>query len=383
MKVFYPVFQWAKPSMQGVLKKVSNQTEAIKKIGVEIKTLIYGFHNSSLPQFAELEYVSLEPKAGTYTKQLLEIRRRSFERAITDIRSSNPDLIYSRYFMSDPLSIMFLKKIPRKIPVIFESQAIVPKELLQQKKYHYYLFEKLFHRALSPYVTGIIGVTDEIAKYEKRKNPSAFTLTVPNGIGVNSVPLRKYKPNHNEISLLFVGSVNRWHALDRVIQGMSLFGEAKSLHLHIVGTGDQEGYLKTLTKNLGLEQQVTFHGYKSGKLLDEAFENAHIAIASLGIHRNGIKEASVLKAREYCARGIPFIYGYNDPDFDSFRFTLKVPPTDAPIGIEEIIEFAKKTTSDPNHPALMREYAYKNLDWSVKMKKTVAFFEQILAERRL
>jgi len=30
---------------------------------------------------------------------------------------------------------------------------------------------------------------------------------------------------------------------------------------------------------------------------------------------------------------------------------------------------------------LMREYAFKNLDWSVKMKKTVEFFEQILKER--
>jgi len=278
---------------------------------------------------------------------------------------------------------MFLKKIPRKIPVILESQAIVPKELLQQKKYHYYLSEKLFHRALSPYVTGIIGVTDEIAEYEKRKNPKAHTLTIPNGIGVDSVPLRSYKPNHNEISLLFVGSVNRWHALDRVIQGMSLFEKAESLHLHIVGTGDQEEYLKTLTKDLGLEKQVTYHGYKSGKLLDEAFENAHIAIASLGIHRNGIKEASVLKAREYCARGIPFIYGYNDPDFDSFRFALKVPPTNDPIRIEDIIGFAKEITSDPNHPQMMRDFALSNLDWSVKMKKTVAFFEQILAERRL
>jgi len=285
--------------------------------------------------------------------------------------------------MSDPLSVTFLKKIPRKIPIVLESQAIVPKELLQQKKYHYYFIEKLFHRALSPYITGVIGVTDEITKYEKEKNPRVFTQTVPNGIGVDSVPLRNYEANHNEITLLFVGSVNNWHALDRVIKGMSVFGKVGNFHLHIVGTGDQEEYLRTLTKDLGLEKQVTFHGYKSGKLLDEAFENAHIAIASLGIHRNGIKEASVLKAREYCARGIPFIYGYEDPDFSSFPFALKMPSTNDPINIEEIIRFALKTTSDPNHPAFMREYAYKNLDWSVKMKKTVAFFEQILAERRL
>ena len=128
-------------------------------------------------------------------------------------------------------------------------------------------------------------------------------------------------------------------------------------------------------------QAVTFHGFKTGNDLNGFFNRAHIAIASLGIHRNSIREASVLKAREYCARGVPFLLSYEDPDFIAFPYALKVPPTDEAIQFEEVVDFVKEISSNPNHPQAMRDFAFENLDWSVKMKKTVEFFEQILKER--
>jgi len=381
MKVFFPVFQWAKPSMQGVLNKVSYQTEALAALGIDIKTVVYGYHQVPVKDFPNVEYVNMVPKAKKYFFQLTEIRKESFNKALEDIQRIRPTVIYSRYFMSDPLSVAFLKQVPKEIPVVLESQAIVPKELIIQRKFRYYVIEMLFRRSFSRKIEGIIGVTNEISKYEKKRNPRIHVQTVSNGVGVKSLPMRSFIDSSERIDLLFVGSINKWHGLDRVIRGLYQYSGKERIHLHIIGTGDQETFLKRLTTETNMGHAVTFHGFKTGNALNGFFNRAHIAIASLGIHRNSIREASVLKAREYCARGVPFLLSYEDPDFIAFPYALKVPPTDEAIQFEEVVDFVKEISSNPNHPQAMRDFAFENLDWSVKMKKTVEFFEQILKER--
>ena len=98
-------------------------------------------------------------------------------------------------------------------------------------------------------------------------------------------------------------------------------------------------------------------------------------------HRRGLKEASILKAREYCARGIPFIYGISDPDFPpDFPYILRLPADESPIEIEDVLAFAKDVCADPDHPEKMRRYARENLDWSVKMKRLKEFLERLVGE---
>jgi hypothetical protein len=92
-----------------------------------------------------------------------------------------------------------------------------------------------------------------------------------------------------------------------------------------------------------------------------------------------LKEASILKAREYCARGTPFIYGIADPDFPpDFPYILHVPADESPIDIEQVLAFAKEVCADPDHPQKMRRYAEEHLDWSVKMKKLKDFLEALV-----
>jgi len=149
MKVFFPVFQWAKPSMQGVLNKVSYQTEALAALGIDIKTVVYGYHQVPVKDFPNVEYVNMVPKAKNYFFQLTEIRKGSFKKVLADIQRIRPAVIYARYFMSDPLSVAFIKQASKEIPVVVESQAIVPKELIMQRKFHYYVIDMLFRRSFS------------------------------------------------------------------------------------------------------------------------------------------------------------------------------------------------------------------------------------------
>ena len=97
------------------------------------------------------------------------------------------------------------------------------------------------------------------------------------------------------------------------------------------------------------------------------FDTCHIAIGSLGIHRNRMKEAASLKVREYCSRGIPFILSNKDPDFsDNFEYCLRIEPTDSPVHVDEIISFTRKVFQNTDHPKIMRKYAEEYVDWHVK-----------------
>ena len=148
---------------------------------------------------------------------------------------------------------------------------------------------------------------------------------------------------------------------------------------HVVGDGAERPFLEERVKELHLEKSVIFHGVKTGKELDELFDKCHIAAGSLGLHRIGVSEGSILKVREYCARGIPFIYGAMDSDFnEKFPYILRVPADESPIDLNAVFSFADRAFSDTEHSVKMREYAKENLDWSIKMKRLVEFMNEVL-----
>jgi len=95
-------------------------------------------------------------------------------------------------------------------------------------------------------------------------------------------------------------------------------------------------------------------------------------------YRKKLNELSTLKAREYCARGIPFIDAIPDADFpESWDYTQMVPATEDPIDMELVIAFADRVMADPDHPQKMHEYAKDHLDWLAKMKVLKEFLETL------
>ena len=77
MKVFFPVFQWAKPSMQGVLKKVSDQTKALRSLVEEIRTTVYGYHEKKCVLDGDVRYENIEPTCKRYLLQLWQVRKKA------------------------------------------------------------------------------------------------------------------------------------------------------------------------------------------------------------------------------------------------------------------------------------------------------------------
>ena len=173
-----------------------------------------------------------------------------------------------------------------------------------------------------------------------------------------------------------------WHGIDRFIRGLheynAHYANSTKIVLHIVGDGPELPHLKDLTNNLGLNECVIFHGFKSGKELDEMFDMCHIALDALAGFRKGLTETSSLKSREYCARGIPFIASSKDADFpDGWEFVQKIPDDESPVDMNLVIDFANRIMSESEHPHMMRKYAEEHLDWMAKMKKLKEFLESL------
>lgn len=293
---------------------------------------------------------------------------------------SEHDVLYTRIFYPSPQLSRILKQ-PRACKIVIEYQSIEPLEYRLIGKYWYLPIDFLFGNSIRRYTDGIVGVTNEITQYEVARagDPQKPHITIGNGFAVQSVPVR-HSPHYNgeNLHILCVASVSRWHGLDRLLQGLSTYRMTLKVTLHIAGNGAELPHLQKLAADLGISDRVIFHGFLTGEPLDALFDLCHIAVGSLGIHRKGLTQTSELKGREYCARGIPYIIACADPDLPAdFPYILCPPADESPIDIDQVAAFTKRVFADPNHSERMRHYAEEYLDWSVKMKKLKDFLEML------
>ena len=206
-----------------------------------------------------------------------------------------------------------------------------------------------------------------------RLGNAAKTVEVGNGIDVSAIEPRASAPAWPApvLRLVAVATVSKWHGYDRLLRAIKSFSErperAFDVHLVIAGQGPALEGLRTLAALLGIDDRVVFAGTVTGAPLRDLYANTHLAISSLGLHRIGLSTASVLKAREYCAVGIPFIASGHDPDFSAalpFRFVVGSSEDTRDV----IAAFEAFADTAPHiDPAVMRRYAFTHLDWQHKV----------------
>jgi hypothetical protein len=225
-------------------------------------------------------------------------------------------------------------------------------------------------------VAGVAAVTDEIRHYQlSRSGLGKPSRTVANGIDVGGVKHTGFVPFDGvELKLLFIASSQApWHGIDRLLASVRAYRGPVRLTLNLVGgaSGQAAG---TVQRQSHLT--LVHHGLLHGAALDAVFEDTTLAVSSLAMFRTGLTQACVLKTREYVARGVPFVYGYDDVDLPSPQpFCLNVGNSDAPFDIEPVVELARRASATPGLSQTMRAFASERLDWKVKMK---AFHELAL-----
>ena len=200
------------------------------------------------------------------------------------------------------------------------------------------------------------------------------TIKMGNGILINSkTPVVGSVWPADEPKLIGVAQLASWHGYDRVINALAL---AKEQHLPykiiftIVGDGREREALEALVKQLGLEDNVLFTGMLTGEDLNNAFKDKHVGVASLGLYRIGLYEASVLKVREYMARGLTVLGAGEDPDIDigsSYRIL---------VSNDESVESVLVSLNSFTHRVLpshydVRKFAEMNLSLEAKLSKII------------
>jgi glycosyltransferase involved in cell wall biosynthesis len=199
----------------------------------------------------------------------------------------------------------------------------------------------------------------------------ARTIKIGNAIDVAAMRQRRTAPAWPAptLRLISVSTIVNWQGYDRLFQAMAAFlrdpRRAYDVHATLVGDGPAVEELRRLAASLGIAARVEFAGPLTGDALLERYEQAHLAVGALALHRKGLRESSNLKVREYTAVAIPFIAAGADADFVDAPFRIAVSHDDR---IESIVEAfhrfgaVRAAVSDAN----IRRYAVERLDFQRK-----------------
>lgn len=364
----------------GVMKKIFAQVRELKRLGQDIELILIRIGKISYPSYDFLTICDMdEVPSGDYFGRFRRACKISniYGELIDSLGPG--DILYMRFTSAfPPISPKYYYKLRRRAcKIVTEHQTKELDEFKLNGRSLTYWSELFFGTLLRKQSDAIVGVTGEIAQYEiaKARDLKKPNLVIGNGFTVQSVPMRQAPCNNkNVLDILCVANVSRWHGLDRLLRGIAAYDGTSNVILHIAGDGPELDNLKKLANELDIADRVVFHGFMMGKALDALFDKCHIAVGSLGIHRKGLMQTSELKAREYCARGIPYVIACADPDFpDDFPYIFRLSASESPIDIDQVLTFAQAVCIDPDHPQQMRRYAEEHLDWSVKMKKLKEF----------
>lgn len=278
------------------------------------------------------------------------------------------DFVYIRYSIGNIFLLKLCKLLKKKgIKVVIELPTYpYEKELNKYGAVFGNLIktvDRLVTSNLKKYVCNIVSFIDK---------ETIFTIPnilIENGINVDEIKFTGFNKGQI-INMISVANITNSHGYDRVINGLNEYykdNPIREVYFHIVGDGDEVNNLKSLVAKYNLEKYVVFYGPKYEPELTEIFKSCNLGVTALGMYRKDLNCGSVLKAREYTARGIPFILGYDDASFKDAKFVINVPNDDSYINISKLIEsFDNMEIKDID----IRNYT-KNISWNYQIQKVL------------
>ena len=368
-------------NLLGVSKKVRAQACALGELGEDVFLCIVNLYDSVTLYHYDHQNKTLEEQWSKFLEDSKETVSKysklcmAYEILKKIIEENGIEVTYFRKVAPFPCAVSFLKWLRSRNKTIFFEYPTYPymQELKHAKNYKKILLDFFFRRKLEQQIDHFFIITDDkSASRIQFKNWTRFS----NGFHIesvrkrNAVEWKRGEPLH----CLVVANISFWHGLDRFIEGMKIYKSSplfqkQKFFLHIVGEGPALPEIKKTVENCHLEEYVLFEGTHIDDELAAFFDRCHLAISSLGLHRKGLFSSSELKAREYSARGIPFICAHDDPDFpEGFKYMHKFPADNSPIPMEEVIDFAEQVLLDKDHPDKIRNYAIEHLSWRKKMQ---------------
>jgi glycosyltransferase involved in cell wall biosynthesis len=315
--------------------------------------------------------------------RFFNLTRSLYKSAYELARKDRYDGVFIRYSLAERGLISMLRKLKEEGVKTFIEIPSYPYDLEYENKQWYKKFglylDKIYRKKLKDSVDIIFTPGPQ---QESIYGVNAVSFN--NGVNTEDIEERKYSGKKEGV-LRFIGvaNLNSWHGYDRVIKGIAEYYKDKDdidFVFNIVGEGIELNNLKDLVKELELQDRVIFHGFKSGKELDQVYNNSDIAISSVGLYRLGVAPRLVLKAREACLKGIPFVAVKGDPVFDNdFDYVYFVKDEGSPLQVEKIYNWFVDLDAE-EYLDEMNKFAKEHLDWRETFKDPISVMKKVMEE---
>lgn len=364
MKALFLIFHGFNEA-NGISKKIHYQVKALQECGLDTQ-LCYMAEPNGCKQRKIDDYILCDYGSGIKGKIY---KRIEFNSIVHYVIQNKIKLIYMRSdHNANPFTISMVKRMKKAgVEIVMEIPTYpYDQEYTRFKRKISLFIDKCFRKQLARQLSFIVTFSD----YKRIFNRP--TIQISNGIDFSRTKLKQtINDTSKELHLIGVAEIHYWHGFDRVVQGLINYYQDSpdyKVYFHIVGEffgqRERESIIPFINDPL-LMEYIILHGSKHGDELDQIFEQADIAIGSLGRHRSGITNIKTLKNREYAARGFSFIYSETDSDFDDKPYVLRASADETPIDIYRIIEFYKHQTLTP----LEIRTSIQSLSWTEQMKK--------------
>lgn len=288
------------------------------------------------------------------------------------LREVGFDCVYWRSAAHLPASLRLARAIDRSGARLIYEYPTYPRNTEKSAdplRALYRKYSAIMRNKVDDLTYGFVLIGEDAGGVYKGKT----AVNISNGIDLEMIPARNRKPDPNAVHILALASMSYWHGYDRLIRSLAEYKGPHNVKIHMVG-GNDGGSIpewKALTEELGLQDQVVFHGSKSGPELDEMFDLCDVGVNSLGMYRKNFSVTSELKSREYAARGLPFICSVDDPALEHTDepLWLRVPNDDSIPDMEKILDFALAMRQDEACVEKLRSYAGTHLTWEAQYRQ--------------
>lgn len=349
----------SKNNLIGVRKKIKAQCCAFGEVLGKVYYTIFAGHT-----FYLMEKDRIIDKAFSLDKKMCN------ESVLKWIHQYNILKVYIRYDFSDIWFIDFVRHLKElDIKTVLEFPTI-PYD--GERGYIRPIEDRYYREQLYQYVECCTTYSDCKSVF------NIPCISLVNGVNIEEHRTKQYRDKDGNIVLIAVAAMAKWHGYERIIQGMHEYyskGGERNIVFYLVGEGGQLSYYRKLVEEYQLQKQVVFYGRLQGEELDKIYDSSDIAIGSLGMYKVNIRFAAPIKLREYCTRGIPFIYGYEDVSFiDEKYFGYRISNDETPVDVRKVIDFYEHIYDGKDFVKDMRRFALEYLTWDKILQPVIEYY---------
>lgn len=280
---------------------------------------------------------------------------------------SNPYLVNTMKYLKKSLKSKIVKEIPT-YPYAEELKAHGPVGYIK------FIIDSIFKKSENKNVNYISIFSEE------KLIDGIETITIDNSLETTKIQqeisTHEDGPifSHSIKRLGMVTAVEYWQGVDRILEGISEYINLydKDVHFDLVGLGSDLERLKQLSLELGIDDNVTFHGFKSGEELSKLYQSFDICIGPLGLYRKNLELVSSLKTKEYLLNMKPFIYSGKERHMTKFKYALKVSNDDSKIDFKYVFDYFNDHLNNNKTKKEFEKLLLTHFTWDIQIGKVLS-----------